>query len=221
MIDNSHKKGCSCRINTKHQKPKKIIFECDRDPQEAVFEILEPVDSNPQILVENFPLTNILIDARNIFRPIVFIEFSSLIFFKAIPETSETAPQTASLFRIRLKFILTRKCDNGPEETIRTWEYEKSITLDEQELNNIIDERTISVPFSVVHCEYLIRCDCDCCEYAVKVTATSTSEPIFDNSDNVATRSDFINIEEARVTKTSMSGFAQAECGDCCRVREC
>lgn len=263
MTGNFHRDGCDCRTDTKHPNPKKIIFECDRDPQEAVFEILEPVavcftenssqngDSVNQLncdcvnindlpdtqrLVENFPLTNVLIDARRLVRPIVFLEFSSQIFFKVTTERCNSVPEPASLFRIRLKFILTRKCDNGPEESIRTWEYEKSFTLVD-EVGNVINDRTISVPFSVVHCESLILCDCDCCEYAVTVTATSTSEPIFEeilNNNNggngsrnndgefvLFTSSDFINIEEARVTKTSMSGFALQECTDCCTVRKC
>ncbi len=47
-----------------HPNPKKIIFECDSDPKEAVFEILEPVAvviTDPteipesQRIVENFP----------------------------------------------------------------------------------------------------------------------------------------------------------------------
>jgi len=123
-----------------------------------------------------------------------------------------------------LKFVLTRKCDNGPEEVVQNWDYEKSFSLLDA-VSNEIDDRTISVPFSVVHCESLINCDCDCCEYAVTVTATSTSEPIFvqENQDVFAifTTSDFINIEEARVTKASMSGFAVQECTDCCTVKEC
>ncbi|QUI23829.1 DUF4489 domain-containing protein [Vallitalea pronyensis] len=233
MTDKFHKKGCSCRKDTKHPNPKKIIFECDSAPQEAVFEILEPVQvsfSDPtdvpesQRIVENFPLGNVLIDARRLVRPFVFIEFSSQIFFNVQTEPTVDLPQAAGLFRIRLKFILTRKCDNGPEETVRTWEYEKSFRLLDG-ISNIVNERTISVPFSVVHCESLIRCDCDCCEYAVTVTATSTSEPLFeqvaDDEFNLFTTSDFINVEEARVTKASMSGFALQECTDCCTVKKC
>lgn len=229
MTTNCFKKGCDRRTSTKHPNPKKIIFECDRDPKEAVFEILEPVEvsfmSNPmpsERLVENFQLGSVLIDARRLVRPIVFLEFSSQIFFKVTPEESQALPQPASLFRIRLKYILTRKCDNGPEETIRTWEYEQSVTLDNL-IDSDINDRTISVPFSVVHCESLVLCDCDCCEYTVTVTATSTSEEIFEEVNGVFeifTSSDFINIEEARVTKTSMSGFALQECTDCCTVRK-
>lgn len=232
MSDRLRKKRCNIRKETKHLNPKKIIFECDKDPKEAVFEILEPVavsfipdDELPdsQRIVENFPLTKVLIDARRLVRPIVFIEFSSQILFKVETVPTSTLPQAASLFRIRLKFILTRKCDNGPEETVKTWEYEKSFTFLDN-ISNIINERTISIPFSVVHCESLIVCDCDCCEYAVTVTATSTSEPLFEQLDTgdfeLFTTSDFINIEEARVTNTSMSGFAQAECSDCCLVKK-
>lgn len=232
MTDKFHKKGCDCRTDTVHPNPKKIIFECDKDPGEAIFEILEPVaivipfEEEPpesQRLVENFQLGNVLIDARKLVRPIVLIEFSSQVFFKVMTEPLSVLPQPAGLFRIRLKFILTRKCDNGPEEPIRTWEYEKSFKLLDG-VSNIIDDRTISIPFSVIHCESLIQCDCDCCEYAMTVTATSTSEPIFeevqDDEFEVFTTSDFINIEEARVTKTSMSGFAVQECTDCCIVKK-
>ncbi|WP_432665316.1 DUF4489 domain-containing protein [Wukongibacter baidiensis] len=233
MADKFHNKGCDCRTDTKHPNPKKIIFECDKNPGEAIFEILEPVEvfftdpTNPpdsQRIVENFPLTSVLIDARRLVRPIVFIEFSSQIFFDVQTTPSTGLPQPARLFRIRLKFVLTRKCDNGPEEVVQNWNYEKSVSLLDG-ISNIIEDRTISVPFSVVHCESLINCDCNCCEYAVTVTATSTSEPIFvqesANVFEVFTTSDFINIDEARVTKTSMSGFAVQECTDCCTAKEC
>lgn len=232
MSDKYHKKGCDSPTLTKHPNPKKIIFECDKDPQEAIFEILEPIevfipsgDDPPesQRLVENFPLGNVLIDARKLVRPIVLIEFSSQLFFKVMTEATMVLPQPSSLFRIRLKFVLTRKCDNGPEKPIRTWEYEKSFSL-MNAVSNIINERTISIPFSVVHCESLIQCDCDCCEYAMTVTATTTSEPIFeevnDSEFELFTTSDFINIREARVTKASMSGFALQECTDCCQVKK-
>lgn len=232
MSNKFHERGCNCRTDTKHPNPKKIIFECDKNPREAVFEILEPVeivivDPDEQLesqrIVENFPLTSVLIDARRLVRPIVFIEFSSQIFFDVETTPSSGLPQPARLFRIRLKFVLTRKCDNGPEEVVQNWDYEKSFSLLDG-VSNIIDDRTISVPFSVVHCESLINCDCNCCEYAVTVTATSTSEPIFRQLDQdlfeVFTTSDFINIEEARVTKASMSGFALQECTDCCTVKK-
>ncbi|MCG8334367.1 MAG: DUF4489 domain-containing protein [Proteobacteria bacterium] len=185
-----------------------------------------PNDNPPesQRIVENFPLARVLIDARRLFRPLVFIEFSSQIFFNVVPEVTQMLPQAASLFRIRLTFILTRKCDNGPEETIKTWEYAKEVTL-EDALENVINERTLSVPFSVVHCESLTRCDCDCCEYAVLVTATSTSEPLFeqiaDQEFELFTTSDFINVFSANVTNTSMSGFAQVECDGCCSSGPC
>ncbi len=89
MTDKFHNNGCNCRTDTKHPNPKKIIFECDKNPKEAIFEILEPVevfftdpDDPPesQRIVENFPLTSVLIDARRLVRPIVFIEFSSQLF---------------------------------------------------------------------------------------------------------------------------------------------
>lgn len=233
MTDKFHKKGRDRRNDTLHPNPKKIIFECDKDPKEANFEILEPVevfiplDEEPpesQRLVENFRLGRVLIDARKLVRPIVLIEFSSQIFFKVMPEVTVVEPQPSGLFRIRLKFVLTRKCDSGPEEPIRTWEYQKSFTL-ANSASFFIEERTISVPFSVIQCESLIQCDCDCCEYAMTVTATSTSEPIFqeieDGGLELFTTSDFINIEEARVTKASMSGFAVQECNGCCTVKEC
>ena len=132
---------------------KKILLECGHNPQDAIFEIDDEEVEEDQ----RFVLDRVNIDTTCLKRPIVKIEFSSLIAFEAEDEDgSEHEVEVDLLFKLK------RTC-NGSEETIQTWRY-----LKEFDIENDIDELEIEIsePFTVTFCD---RACPGCCEYKMVV----------------------------------------------------
>jgi hypothetical protein len=99
----------------------------------------------------------VLVDAANLCRPVVKIDFSSIIFFEA-----EDDRGSEHEVKVDLIFKLIRTCE-GHSECIQTWRY-----LNEFEIKNDIDELEIeiSTPFAVSFCD---RTCPKCCEYRIEV----------------------------------------------------
>ncbi|WP_432665319.1 DUF4489 domain-containing protein [Wukongibacter baidiensis] len=191
MTGHIKKFGCGCdrkkkdcdRECKKKTEPKRIIFECGESVEAANFTI----DSSSQ---ETFTLARVFVDSSKLCRPQVKIEFSTQVVFAATPVTDPV--------NIRMTFTLKRQCGDGPEMTIREWEYINSFDID----NFTFAARSVSEPFTISFCEPL-QCP-DCCEYFVEVTATPAT--------------DFTNIMSAAVNPdndASMSAFAKGICSDC------
>ncbi len=66
-------------VNTRHPKPKEILLECGCHPQDAIFEIYDYRVKCDQ----TFVLDRVNVDTTCLFRPVVKIECSSVIFFEA------------------------------------------------------------------------------------------------------------------------------------------
>lgn len=139
---------------SRRQEPKKILFECGHRPQDAIFEI----DDGEVECDQEFVLDRVIIDTTCLKRPIVKIEFSSLVAFEA--EDEEGAEHEVE---VDLLFKLTRNC-NGTEETLQTWRY-----LKEFDVENNIDELEVEIsePFTITFCDQACP---GCCEYKIVVT---------------------------------------------------
>jgi hypothetical protein len=172
-------KSCVC---PSHPKPKKILLECGKQPQDANFEIDDgEVEEN-----QSFVLDRLVIDTSCLQKPLVKIDFSSLVAFKA--EDDEGARHE---IEVELLFKLIRICKDGKSdkdsEVVQTWKYLKSF-----EIENNIDEVEIEVsePFTVTFCDKTCP---GCCEYKMVVEGKD-----FDGE------FDFL-----RVTKPDLSALAQ------------
>lgn len=153
---------CPC---LKRCNPKDIILACGRHPQDANFEIEDDRVEEHQ----TFILDRVKIDTTCLCKPLVKIEFSSLVFFKAEDKDDE--------IEVDLLFELIRRChrdhdrdhdrdrdcdcDNSRrEEILQSWRYLKEFDNDELELE-------FSEPFTVTFCDK----ECPgCCTYTMKVT---------------------------------------------------
>ena len=134
----------------------KLWLECGLNPQDAIFEIDDgSVEEN-----QTFVLNRVIVDAAHLSRPMVKIEFSSIIFFEAEDESGSEHE-----VEVDLLFKLIRTC-NGHSECIQSWRYLKEIDIE-----NDIDELEIEIsqPFTVTFCD---RTCPNCCEYRMVVEGT-------------------------------------------------
>jgi len=171
----------------KHPKPKGILLECGNSPQDAIF---DPAQTAPATIV----LDRVLVDATCLYRPVVKIEFSSLVFFDVALET----PARQRSFELVLTFDLVRKC-NGNEDLLRTWTFRRLVEFIPVQ-GKIIEDWVEETPFTVTFCD---RACPDCCTYEMRVTSTKINDS--------STSPDF---DAVRVTKPDISALAQGICGD-------
>ncbi|QSX05697.1 DUF4489 domain-containing protein [Sedimentibacter sp. zth1] len=161
-------------------KHKNIILECGCKPQDAIFEIDDGCVEDDQ----KFVLNRVTVDTTCLSKPVVKIEFSSIIFFEAEDDSGSEHE-----VEVDLLFKLIRTC-NGVEECIQSWRY-----LKEFEIENSIDELEVEIsePFTVTYCDN--PCP-GCCEYKMKVKGKD-----FDG-----------DFEAMRVIKPDLSALAQGKC---------
>lgn len=177
-----HKKNdCDKKIK-KTTEPKGIIFECGESIEATNFTIISG-------LPETFTLARVFVDTSKLCRPQVKIEFSTQVTFSA---TTSSDP-----VNVRMTFALKRQCGDGPEMTIRKWEYINSFDVE----NFTFATRSVSEPFTISFCEPL-QCP-GCCQYFVEVTATPAND--FTNIMSIAVNPD---------NDASMSAFAKGICCD-------
>lgn len=179
----NYRKDCDKDKKVKKTEPKRIIFECGESVAIADFDVSSSEE-------ETFTLARVFVDTRQLCRPQVKIEFSTLVTF-------ESAEADTSV-DIRMTFALKRRCGDGTAMTVREWEY-----INDFSFNTPIDIQmeSVSEPFTISFCEP-IQCPA-CCEYFMDVTATPNT--------------DFENIEFAIVNPendASMSAFAKGICCD-------
>ncbi len=130
--NSSHKDGC--------HKKKDIILECGIRPSDAFFEI----DDGKVEKGQEFVLDRLRIDVSCLKKPIVKIEFSSLVVFEASDEKGDEHE-----VEVDLLFKLVR-VTNGEKEVVQRWRY-----LYEIDVENKIDELEVemSQPFAVTFCD--------------------------------------------------------------------
>jgi hypothetical protein len=157
-----------------------IILESGFKPQDAIFEIDDGDVEDDQ----TFVLNRVTIDTNRLYKPIVKIEFSSLICFEAEAENGSEHE-----VEVDLLFKLIRVC-NRSEECIQSWRY-----LKEFEIENSISgfEVEISEPFTVIYCDYP---GSSYCEYKMIVKGKD-----FEG-----------NFDTLRVVKPDLSVLAQGQC---------
>ncbi len=147
------------KSSQKRKTSKKVIqVECGHNPQDAIFEIDDGVVKEHQ----TFILDRLTIDTTDIFKPLVKIDFSSLIVFAGEDEQTYE-PEV----EVDLLFKLERVC-NGVKETVQSWRYLKEFDVeDDNEQLSLELEIEISEPFTVTFCD---RGICPgCCEYRMVV----------------------------------------------------
>ncbi len=171
----------------KHPKPQGILLECGSNPQDAIF---NPEQAEPETKV----LDRVLVDTSCLCRPVVKIEFSSLVFFDVAKET----PERQRSFKLILTFELVRKC-NGNKDILKTWTFRRIVEFIPGE-GKIIEDWKEETPFTVTFCDRVCP---ECCVYEMRVTSTRINDP--------STPPDF---EGVRVTLPNISALAQGICGD-------
>lgn len=167
------------------QKPKKIIFECGCNPQDANITPIVPVNSTGLIYDPAYILDRVLVDTSDLKKPLVKLDFCSLIYF----EVEGNVGTGVVGVELELLFKLVRTC-NGVSECIQTWRYVFDEDL-EDTLTGYYIRR--SVPFCVSYCD---RTCPGCCEYKMVVEGR-TFEGTF---------------TALRVTNPSLSAIAQGQC---------
>ncbi|HEY8389767.1 MAG TPA: DUF4489 domain-containing protein [Clostridia bacterium] len=170
-----------------YSKPKKILLECGQHSQDAIFEI----DDGKVQEKQSFVLDKLIIDTTCLYKPVVKIEFSSLIAFEAEDEEGKEHE-----VEVDLLFKLIRICKNGKGEkdyeVVQTWRYLKEIDV-EDSIKEL--EVEISEPFTVTFCDKTCP---GCCEYKMIVEGKD-----FEGE-----------FEFLRVTKADLSALAQGLCDD-------
>jgi len=124
----------------KRPEHKDIILECGIRPADAFFEIDDGKVEKGQVFV----LDRLRIDTTFLRKPVVKIEFSSLVVFEAEDEEGDEHE-----VEVDLLFKLIRVTD-GDKECIQSWRY-----LYEIDVENRIDELEVemSQPFTVTFCD--------------------------------------------------------------------
>ena len=148
-----------CSRKPRRKSWKKVVHvECGHDPQDAIFEIDDGFVKEGQAFV----LDRLVVDADDLYKPLVKLEFSSLIQFEG--EDEETYEPEVE---VDLLFKLERIC-HGKKECIRSWRYLKEFDVeDPEERKNLEMEIEISEPFTVTFCDKGL-CP-GCCEYRIVV----------------------------------------------------
>lgn len=183
----------------KHPKPKPCFLECGFNPQDAIFEIYRDRVKDHQAFV----LDRVLVDTTCLFKPVVKIEFSSLVYFEAEADgwrqpssgcDESAAPGTSKYpcgdkeLKVDLLFELVRTC-NGVTDCVQSWRY-----LKEYEIKRSDDlEVKFSEPFTVTFCDKMCP---GCCEYKMIVKGID-----FDGK-----------FKALRVVKPDISSIAQNQC---------
>ncbi len=153
-----------------------VALECGFNPQDAIFEIHRGYVKEHQ----KFVLDRVRVNTCDFCRPVVKIEFSSLISFKVedkryLINGNSGQPGAASApaangtpiidgkveVEVDLLFKLERTC-NGVTETIQSWRYLKEVEI--EGANEL--ELEISEPFTVTFCD---KSSSHCCEYRMIV----------------------------------------------------
>jgi len=178
--DCSEEKECDSCFEAKHPKPKKILLECGFNPQDAIFEIDDECVEREQ----HFILDRVIVDTTCMSRPLIKIEFSSIVFFEA-----EGKGLCEQELEVDLQFELEKIC-NGHKEVVQSWRYTKEFEVKAEKL-----EVKFSDPFAVTFCDKACP---GCCEYRMVVKGKHF-EGEFD---------------ALRVVKPDLSALAQGECED-------
>lgn len=178
--DDDKDEECNHCFVAPHPKPKKILLECGYNPQDAIFDVYNGCDKHDQ----TFVLDRIVVDTTCLLRPLIKIEFSSLVFFEA-----EGEGLCEQEIEAELLFELIRIC-NGHKEVLQSWKYKKEFEVKSERL-----ELEISEPFTVTFCD---RGCPNCCEYLMVVKGKDF-------------KGDF---KALRVVKPNLSALAQGQCCD-------
>lgn len=184
-------KGKNFCFAPKHPAPKKILLECGNNPEDAIFEI----DNGRVDEHQFFVLDTVLVDTTCLFRPLVKIEFSSIIYFDAKAENHcgndlDERPFCDKELKVDLLFELIRIC-NGQKECVQSWRYLKRFEIERDDKLEV----EFSEPFTVTFCDRVCPA---CCEYKMVVSGQNF-EGEFDS---------------LRVVKPDLSALAQGLCDD-------
>lgn len=187
MFDSEYNDGIEVNLKDKgssnkdrYHNHKDIILECGLRPSDAFFEI----DDGKVKPGQAFVLDRLRIDLSCLKKPVVKIEFSSLIVFEAEDERgAEHEVEVDLLFKLI-------RVSNGEKEVVQSWRY-----LYEIDVENKIDELEVemSQPFTVTFCD---KPTSGVHEYIMKVEGVDF-EGEFD---------------ALRVVKPDLSAIAQGQC---------
>ncbi len=171
-------RGEDCCFLAKHPEPKGILLECGCHPQDAFFEIDGCAQKEPV-----FVLDSLTVDTTCLCRPLVKIEFSSIVCFEG-----EAKCGCEKELEVDLSFELVRNC-KGEKECVQSWRYVKAFEIKYDDKLKV----KISEPFTVTFCD---RPCPGCCEYKMTVKVKDL-------------RGD---IDALRVVQPNLSALAQGLC---------
>lgn len=188
--DRDRDRDKECCFFAKHPKTKKILLECGSNPQDAIFEI----DDGRVEKSQTFVLDSVIVDTTCLCRPLVKIEFSSLIYFEAEAKNGRGIELQENggdrELEVDLLFELVRICKDR-KETIQSWRYIKEFEIERDDKLEV----EVSEPFTVTFCDRVCP---DCCEYKMIVKGKDFE-------------GDF---DALRVAKPDLSALAQGLCDD-------
>lgn len=181
IIRDEEKDCCNFK---RHPLPKKILLECGIHPQDAFFE----VDHGCVKPHQSFILDKVVLDTNCFCKPLIKLEFSSLVVFEAktfeLP-VKDQKDLCGKKINVELLFELIRVCDKD-EETVQIWKFRKEFEIGYTDKLEV----AISEPFTVTACDKVCP---GCCIYKMKVFGK-----------------DFEGIiKELRVIKPNLSALAQ------------
>lgn len=198
---------------SQHSNAKKILLECGHNSQDAIFEMdferefTRSGGDGRGRREQTFTLDHVIVDAACLSRPMVKIEFSSLVYFKGEAEhhggggggvtagesnpvgSDEVVSRSSSShknLKVDLLFKLVKICKDTGESVVQSWRYLKDYEIE----NNDELEIKMSEPFTVTYCDRICS---NCCEYKMIVTLEDIDG----------------EIDELRVTKPDLSAIVQ------------
>ncbi len=128
-------------------KPKEIVLECGSSAGTRTFISSSDVP---------FQLAHVTIDTAEFCKPIVNIQFSSIVGFQLLGERSS----------LHLRYELFRTCDNRIPVSLGIWEL--------QIINEQSEPKKTTEAFDFIFCDYITRPGC--CDYFVMVTPIEVME---------------------------------------------
>ncbi len=140
-------------INSKlfHDKSKEVLLECGNGTGSRTFTSLSDLP---------FQLAHVTIDTSSFCKPIVNIQFSSIVSYQVPNIVNDTS--------IQLRYELFRKCENRRLLSLGVWE----LQVTNEDDSDVVIESTESFDFTFCDC---ITCP-GCCDYFVQVTVIELVE---------------------------------------------
>jgi len=173
-----------CTKGPKHPNPKDVILACGRE----VNTIDRTFTRGDLPIPEPVVLARVFVDTNCLCKPIVKIDFSTLIRY------ADNGGLT-----ILLTFKLFKQCNNGPKIALETYQFERGAVIRTATNDLPIEFITID-SFGFTFCDDE-TCSGDCCVYTVELTNVE-----------IPSTSGQSTVDNVRINKSAINAIAQGLC---------